>query len=210
MTRKNISSKHILCLLLALSLLTTGVSFMIKADIGLIAWDAFYVTIGNILGIKEGDMSIISNIILFIIQLILLGKQFKKSQWLQIPVTLFFGILINFMLYKVLKFELNSYILQVILFVFGITLTSFAVSLLVTLDIVAMPLDALAASIEDISKFKFEPVRLSFDIFAVLSALALSYMFSSKYLVREGTILGMVIFNGAMPIFRRYLKEKLN
>lgn len=210
MTRKNISSKHILCLLLALSLLTTGVSFMIKADIGLIAWDAFYVTIGNILGIKEGDMSIISNIILFIIQLILLGKQFKKSQWLQIPVTLFFGILINFMLYKVLKFELNSYILQVILFVFGITLTSFAVSLLVTLNIVAMPLDALAASIEDISKFKFEPVRLSFDIFAVLSALALSYMFSSKYLVREGTILGMVIFNGAMPIFRRYLKEKLN
>lgn len=201
--------KDILFSIIGIAILGSGVALMIKADIGLAAWDMVSVTLGNALNIKEGTGSMISNGALLIIQILLLGKSFKKSQYLQVFVILFFGIIINFFLYEIYRFNLGNYPMQLVAFLIGIVLTSIGVSILVVVNFITMPTEAFSAAVATKSKFTFNQVRLAVDVVSIIVCTILTFILKLPPTLREGTIIGMIVFNALIKIFINLLNDKI-
>lgn len=193
---ENIKIKDILLIALAMIILGFGVSLMMKANIGLSAWDALSATLANLFGIKVGDASMISNIIMFTLQIILLGRAFKKTQYLQVFLIFLFGFVVNFFFYNVLQFEVYDYIFKIILLFLGAAFVAIAVTMLVVINILTMPLEGFCTAFSARTGIPFAKVRLSMDVITIILCLALSFIFSLPMEVREGTIIVMIVFNG--------------
>lgn len=203
---KNI--KDILFSILGIAILGSGVALMMKANIGLAAWDMVAVTLGNALNITEGTGSMIANFVLLIVQIILLGRSFKKSQYLQVFVILFFGAIIDFFLYNIYTFNLGSYPMQLVAFIIGIVLTSLGVSILVVVNFITMPTEAFSAAVAVKSRFTFNQVRLAVDVVSIIVCTILTFVLNLPPTLREGTIIGMIVFNSLIKVFINLLNDK--
>ena len=207
MIKTNDKSKNALILILTLTCLGMGVSLMLKAQIGLAAWDALSATLSQIFRIKVGYASMISNFALFILQIIILAKAFNKSQYLQIPVMLFFGLVINFFLYRVFTFPLTAYWQRIVVFVVGTAIVAFCAALLVKKDLVTMPTEGFSKAVSMKSKLTFSQVRLGLDIITIAFCLIAVPLFKIKLEIREGTLICTVIFNYLISLFLQILSK---
>lgn len=199
--------KEILFSILGIIILGAGVAMMMKANVGLAAWDMVAATIGHIFKIKEGTGSIIANIVLFIAQIFILRKSFKKSQYLQVFVILFFGLIINFFLYDIFKFSLDTYMIRLLAFIMGNMLTSLGVSILVLVNFITMPVEAFSGAVALKTRFTFNQVRLSIDIICLILCTVLTLILNLPPTLREGTFISMVIFNGLLKFFMNILEK---
>lgn len=197
--------KSYILLIVLILILSFGVSMMFKADVGMPAWDSMGAAISALTNIKIGYITMIVNGLLIITQILLSGKNYKKSNLLQIPIISFLGFVINFFIYDVFKFHISSYIGRIEFFVIGIFITTMAVSAMMCLDIVTMPPEGFSGALAYRFGIKFSKVRLSLDLIAVTVSIAISGIFSTHLYVREGTILGILIFNIFIGIFIKIL-----
>lgn len=194
---KNIK-KMLLTMLMIISL-SVGASLTIKAAIGIGAWDALAQTISNITNIKIGTMGMILNIICIGIQAVLLKKEFGIKHLAQIAVSVLLGFSINFVYYNLLgKIEINSYIINLLLFILGMVIASFSVGAIMVIDYVTLALEGACMAVSNKFGLKFPVVRQWVDIFSIAISIALSLIFSTPLSVREGTVLGMLIFSPLM------------
>ena len=90
-------------------------TFCMKADIGLCAcWDSVSLNVYQLTGFKVGTFSIIGNLICVLIQILMLRKDFHPIRFLQIPVAVIFGVVVNFVYYRIFTFDLNGYPIRVL------------------------------------------------------------------------------------------------
>lgn len=197
-------AKFIIISILALVVLAFGVSMMVKPEVGLGPWDALTATISELTGLMFGTASIISNIVMILLQLLILRRSFKLSYWTQVPIIFGFGYIINFFLYQVLKFNLTKYWLRMLLFALGNIVVAFAISVLVTIDIVAMPPEMFSSAVSKVFKFKFSNVRLGIDIASVIICLLSTLLLSTSLQIREGMIVSILVFNISIKVFMVY------
>lgn len=198
-------AKFIIISILALVVLAFGVSMMVKPEVGLGPWDALTATISELTGLMFGTASIISNIVMILLQLLILRRSFKLSYWTQVPIIFGFGYIINFFLYQVLKFNLTKYWLRMLLFALGNIVVAFAISVLVTIDIVAMPPEMFSSAVSKVFKFKFSNVRLGIDIASVIICLLSTLLLSTSLQIREGMIVSILVFNISIKVFIKWL-----
>ena len=198
---KNQYVKYLIISILALIVLALGVSIMVKSDIGLGPWDALSATISQLTGLKFGTASILSNLVMIVLQIAILRKKFKFSYWIQIPIIFGFGFVINFFLYKILQFNLTLYWTKLTFFVLGNIVAAFSISFLVILDIVAMPPELFSSSVAKVSTFEFSNVRLLLDIVSVIICLLSTLLLSTTLQIREGTIISIIVFNISLKVF---------
>lgn len=198
-------AKFIIISILALVVLAFGVSMMVKPEVGLGPWDALTATISELTGLMFGTASIISNIVMILLQLLILRRRFKLSYWTQVPIIFGFGYIINFFLYQVLKFNLTKYWLRMLLFALGNIVVAFAISVLVTIDIVAMPLEMFSSAVSKVFKFKFSNVRLGIDIASVIICLLSTLLLSTSLQIREGMIVSILVFNISIKVFIKWV-----
>lgn len=198
-------AKFIIISILALVVLAFGVSMMVKPEVGLGPWDALTATISELTGLMFGTASIISNIVMILLQLLILRRSFKLSYWTQVPIIFGFGYIINFFLYQVLKFNLTKYWLRMLLFALGNIVVAFAISVLVTIDIVAMPPEMFSSAVSKVFKFKFSNVRLGIDIASVIICLLSTLLLSTSLQIREGMIVSILVFNISIKVFIKWV-----
>lgn len=208
--KKENKSLKVLISILALMLLGLGAALQVKAAIGLGPWDALTATISELTNLKFGTASIISNSIMILLQVLILRKAFKMSYWLQVPIVLLFGTVVNFFLYNIVTFEIIHYQQSLIVFFLGNLLAALALSLLVSIDIITMPPEGFSSAVAKVSKFDFSQVRLSIDIVSVIFCLLSTFLFDTKLQIREGTILAIVLFNLFLRIFIKIVKPKMD
>lgn len=195
MNKKDYTLSRIVVTILSIILLAAAAALTTKVQIGLAPWDALAGTLSEMFDIKFGYGSMIANSTMIILQLIILKKAFKKSQWLQIPVMLIFGYIINFFLYDVYTFEISSYVLRMIIFIIGLILLSIAVALLVRIHIITMPPEAFSKALSLKTKLTYTNARTGLDIVVIIFCTIAYFIFPINLQIREGTIITMVIFN---------------
>ena len=82
-----------------------GFAFTLKANVGVGAWDALSASLNSLTGIEVGTLGMILNIVCVLGQIIILRKDFKMIQFLQIPLSVLLGIVMYYMIF--LYFHLN-------------------------------------------------------------------------------------------------------
>ena len=94
-----------------------GFAFTLKANVGVGAWDALSASLNSLTGIEVGTLGMILNIVCVLGQIIILRKDFKMIQFLQIPLSVLLGIVINYVLYDILIFPFESFIGRIIMYI---------------------------------------------------------------------------------------------
>jgi uncharacterized membrane protein YczE len=197
-----------LAIVLNIILVSFGASLTLKAAIGVGAWDSVSQIMSLILGIKVGTFAIFLNSSCVLGQWILLGKNFKVIRLLQVGVAVLLGVFVNFFYYTLLgPLVLESYVLRIVVFVFAIIILAFGVSNIMLMDKVTFPLEALCMVISDKTGLDFGKLRQGADFLSILFALSMSLLFALPFTVREGTVLGMLMFGPLLSLFMKHTKE---
>lgn len=198
---KNI--KRYIALVILVSLAGCGAALSLKAAIGVSAWDALTQTFSDFIHIKVGTMGMILNCSCIVGQIIILKKDFKPIQLLQAVVSIILGSVINFMLYEVYTFELTAYWQNIALLVLAYILMAMLVGAVMTLNIVTFALEGLCMALERITPFEFAKIRQAVDVISIILCFILSFTLKLPLAVREGTVIGMIMF---APLMGQFMK----
>ncbi len=174
-------------------------------------------SVANVLSSTDGPLSlgawlVIWNCILILGQIIILRRNFKLIQLLQIPLSFLFGIFTDFWMSCVAYIPADSYPVRLLLVLCGTIILGFGVALAVIADVIMNSGEAFVKAISDISGKNFGNVKIGFDVGCVILAVALSALFFGGRMVgtREGTVIAALLTGLAVNFFVSRFNAPLN
>lgn len=162
--------------------------------------------------LSMGVCLIIWNCLLIVGQIIILRRDFKLFQLLQIPLSLLFGIFTDFGIVLVSFIPVNSYAVRLLCVIGGIIILGFGISLSVIANVIMNSGEAFVKALSDKTGIVFGNLKIGFDIFCVLLSILLSMVFFGGQIVgtREGTVITALFTGMVVNLFVRLLKSSLN
>lgn len=179
-----------------------AITFMLKASVGVGAFDAVTQSLSILSGIRIGTVAMVLNLSCVIGQLIILKKEFGFNRFLQIPLSILIGMLVNYFYYDLFaSIQLNNYATAMIIYFLALVLATFSVSIVMVLNIVTFPIESLCLALTKKVPLKFAVIRQVADILFVVVSVGLTFIFGLTSSIREGTVIGMLIFGPLMGFF---------
>lgn len=209
---KNETVKRYILLVISLFFSALGVAVTKYGELGVSPISS----VANVLSYKFSSLSlgmwlIIWNCILIIGQVIILRKNFKIIQLLQIPVSFLFGYFTDFGSWLVSFIPADSYAARLVMVFLGVIILGFGISLSVIANVVMNSGEAFVKAISDVWHKNFGNIKIAFDISCVAAAVILSLLFFDFKIVgtREGTVISAVFTGMVVKFFVKRLKAPL-
>ena len=138
--------------------------------------------------------------------MLILKKDFKQREWLQLPISVLFGVFIDFSMILLSWVNPDSYALQLVVLVVGCAILGLGVSMEVIANVVMLSGEAFVQAISLKKKKEFGMVKIFFDSSLMVAAVIVSLLLYGEVMgVREGTIVAAVI----VGMFARYFNRRL-
>lgn len=211
MTKKEIFKRYIL-LIISLFFSALGVAVTKRGELGVSPISS----VANVLSYQFSALSlgtwlIIWNCILIMGQILILRKNFRIIQLLQIPVSFLFGYFTDFGMWCASFIPINNYPIRLILVIVGVIILGFGVSLSVIANVIMNSGEAFVKAISDTTDKNFGNIKIAFDISCVIIAIVLSLLFFDLKIVgtREGTIIAAVFTGIVVKFFTKRLQNPL-
>lgn len=212
MTKKEIAKRYTL-FIISLFFSALGVAVTKHGELGVSPISS----VANVLSCKYVSLSlgvwlIIWNCILILGQVIILRKDFKVIQLLQIPLSFLFGYFTDFGMWCVSFIPVNNYIVRLVLVVTGVVILAFGISLSVIANVIMNSGEAFVKAISDKSNKNFGNIKIGFDICCVIIAIIMSLiLFQGKIIgTREGTIISALITGLFVKFFTNIIEKPIN
>ncbi|MGX7150354.1 YczE/YyaS/YitT family protein [Enterococcus ureasiticus] len=191
--------KKVLSSLFFYTLSGIGISFTLKADIGVSSFNSLNVAIAQISGIQVGTVTFLLNS-LFLILFISLSKQKQFFNYLLMFLSILcLGSIINFFSYTVLApLRLDNYFLRLAIFVFGTCVSGVATGMVVSLGVLPFPIESVCIALSELTGHSFAKFRYGIDLFSVIVSFALSFIYGLPIFVREGTLISLFLLSGVI------------
>lgn len=209
MKKKEIFLRYII-FIIGLFFAGIGVAFTKHGNLGVTPISS----VANVMSLKFpalslGNWLIIWNCVLIAAQILILHKDFKPIQLLQIPLSILFGLFTDLGMTDVSIIPINSYFMQILMLVIGIIVLAFGISLSVIANVIMNSGEALVKAISDKTHFEFGYVKVGFDVLCVISAVVLSLIFFGGEIVgtREGTIISALCTGIVIKFITKYLRK---
>ena len=158
---------------IGLFVMTVGIALSVKSNLGVSPVSSIPYTITCVWGLEMGKATILFHITLVLIQLLLLRKNFKPVQLLQIPVGIVFGYFTTFCNYMVSFLSSPDNMLIRIIMLFASTLfIAFGIFLYLPTDLIPLAGEGCMQAVSTVTHIEFSKVKISFDCaMALVSAL---------------------------------------
>lgn len=197
--------KHILSITIAVILSGCGAALMIKAQLGINAYDALTVSFSELYDLHIGTVSMIMNFMFFLFQLLLLRNKTEWERFLQIPLLLVLGTAINFMTYDILAgIIISSYVEKLTLFFTGLLLCGISCAVLMKYNI-GFPLESFCLVISQKYDLQFSRLRQILDILCIMLVPIFFILYSTTMEIREGTLISMILFGPVIETVLRHI-----
>ena len=197
--------KRLVLLIFGLFLSALGVALLKKAALGVSPISSA----ANIVSIAAPELSlgtwlIIWNCVLIWGQFLILRRDFRPVELLQLPLSVLFGLFTDLSM-SILDFaEPGSYIECFALVVLGTVTMALGISLTVIADVIMNSGEALVKAVSDKTGKAFGSVKIAFDACCVALAVALSFILCGEILeVREGTLVAALLTGVFVNLFGR-------
>lgn len=198
--------RRYLLFIIGLFVNSLGICLIIKADLGSSPISSLPYTFSLRYPISLGTLTFILNFFLVVGQKIVLGKDFKQREWLQLPVSVLFGMFIDFSMWMMSWIVPESYIMKLVVLVIGCAILGLGVSLEVIANVVMLSGEAFVQAISQKYKKEFGLVKIGFDSSLMILAVIFSLLLSGTVLgVREGTIVAAIV----VGMFARFFNKRL-
>ena len=208
--------KRYLTFIIGMFIIGMGIAFTRHAKLGVSPVSS----VPNVLSYKFtffslGQWLTVTNIIFVIIQILILRKNFKLYQLLQIPASFISGIFTDFNLKLISNIPTDLYLEQLTITLLGVLLLSLGIVITVLANVLMNAAETLVKAISDTTNKNFVSVKIIFDVSWVVFSIVLSLIFFDFKIVgtREGTVIAAIltgyiakILIKAIKPFEKYLK----
>ena len=188
--------------LMAFILTGLGTSMSIEGAIGISSFNALNYSLSNLFQMKIGTMKIILNLLFLFLYIVLTKGKFIVKYVFQLIAVSSIGIVINFFTYNIFdKMEVGNYFISVIYLVCGVFIGGISVAFILALDTMSFPVEAFCLEIANMKNIKFSKVRRLIDIISVSVSLLITLLFSYPLVIREGTVVSLLLFSTVIGYF---------
>ena len=198
--------KRYIIFLIGLFINSLGVSLITKADLGTSPISSIPYVLSLNFPMTLGQFTIIFSILLIIIQLFILRKNFKAEHLLQIPISILFGYFIDLTMVLLGFVRPEAYGLKIIYLLIGCVILGFGVYMEVLANVAMLPGESFVRAVSTTWNTNFGNTKVAFDVSLSVIAAALSFLFVHRLEgVREGTIIAALLVGFIARLFGRYL-----
>lgn len=189
MQKKELAKRYLI-FLIGLYIMSYGISFITRASLGTSPISSIPYVLSLGFSPTLGQFTIAFNLLLITLQILLLGKRFKRINLLQIPLTVLFGYFIDWSMFLLSWMDPTSYLMKLLYLCIGCLILGFGVYLEVTADVIMLPGEAVVKAITIRFHTDFGITKVCSDAsMAGASVLISLILFHHLEGVREGTIL---------------------
>lgn len=213
MKTKELTERYI-TLVIGLFFMSIGIAMSIHANLGItpISCPPYVLSLG--LSPTVGQFTIIMHVLMILAQLVLLGKNFPRLQYMQLAMAFVFGFFIDLSVWLTSSLIPNSYAMRVIYIILGSAILAFGIVLEVGAKVMLIAGEGLMLAISKVFKKPFGKIKIVFDCSLILISLIFSlFMFGEIKGVREGTIISALLvgfFVGRIQPYMTWLEDLLN
>lgn len=188
--------------LMAFILTGLGTSMSIEGAIGISSFNALNYSLSNLFQMKIGTMTIILNLLFLFLYIVLTKGKFIVKYVFQLIAVSSIGIVINFFTYNIFdKMEVGNYFISVMYLVCGVFIGGISVAFILALGTMSFPVEAFCLEIANMKNIKFSKVRRLIDIISVSVSLLITLLFSYPLVIREGTVVSLLLFSTVIGYF---------
>ena len=199
--------KRYLLFLVGLFINALGVSLVTKASLGTSPISSIPYVLSLNFPLTLGNFTILFSIFLILLQLLILRKNFKWENILQIPVSIAFGYFIDLTMYLFFWVDPQNYGIKILALLAGCIVLGFGVYMEVLADVVMLPGESFVRAIVQTWNTNFGTTKILFDSSMTVVAGALSFLFFGKLNgVREGTIIAALLVGFIARLFGKHLE----
>lgn len=199
--------KRYIFFFLGISLNALGVALFTRSLLGTGPTSCIPYVVSLKIPLSYGTCTFLFNLFLFLIQLLVLRKNFPRIQLLQLPVTLFFSIMIDVAMKFTSFVNPDIYLLAFTLNLLGCCFRAIGVSCQVVADVVMLSTEAFVKAVSDVTKKEFSVVKIFFDVVMAAVAVVLSFVLLGRLeSVREGTLIIVLVVGPLSHFFTQRLK----
>lgn len=161
--------------------------------------------------ISIGSWLIVWNCLLIVGQIVVLRRDFKLYQLLQIPISFLFGYFTDFGMWCVSFIPIPNYPVKFILLIIGIVILGLGISLSFIANVIMNSGEALVKAISDRHELDLGNVKIGFDISCVCIAIIMSLIFFDFKIIgtREGTIISALTTGLVVKFFNKIIKNPI-
>ena len=169
------------------------------------SWHIPY-TLSLLTPLSVGSATIILHVILILLQILILRKQYKPVQLLQLPLAIAFGLLTDLSNAMLCTLVPSNYAVSWFYCLIGILLVATGVSAEVLSGTIPLAAEGLSLALQEATGRKFSTMKVCVDCSLVALSLLLSFLFLKNWGgVREGTIAAALLVGTVSKAFTRLL-----
>lgn len=205
------AKRYILCIV-GLFFSALGVAVTKRGELGVSPISS----VANVMSLQFPSLSlgnwlIIWNCVLILGQIVILRRNFKLIQLLQIPLSFLFGYFTDFGMWLFSWASWDVYPLRLVNIAAGTVLLGFGIALCVIANAVMNSGEAFVKAIADTTHGSFGNLKICFDVSCVVLAVVLSLLFFDGTIqgTREGTVIAALCTGVVIKFFTPRLRTPL-
>ncbi len=191
---------------LGLFIMAFGVALSVRADLGVSPISCAPYVYSLMLSLTLGELTILLNALLIVMQVIILRRKYRLVQMLQIPAVVIFGYFIDLATNMLSGLNVSSYVWQVFWCLISCAVLALGVFIIIKANLTYLPGEGLAVAIADTFQKEFGKVKIGIDSSMVIIGTASSFIFIYRLQgIREGTIISALTVGYLVRFFSTIL-----
>ena len=187
---------RILIYCFALLLMAFGVALSVNSNLGVSPVNSLPYVISQIIHVRMGTCVTAIFCFYILLQILILRRDFRPINLLQIVFSTIFGYFVDFAKALVGDFAIPTYLGQLTMLLASIVLIALGVLLYMEVQLVPMPMEGLS----------FPTMKTVVDCLVVLIGVVLSFVFLGRLEgIREGTVITAAVVGKLIAVFRKPL-----
>lgn len=190
---------------IGLFVMTIGIALSVKSNLGVSPVSSIPYTMTCVWGIEMGKATILFHIVLVLIQILLLRKNFKPVQLLQVVIGVVFGYFTTFCNYMVSFLPTPENLgIRIIMVLASTVFVAFGIFLYLPADLIPLAGEGCMQAVSSVTHIEFSKVKIGFDCTMVLvSAITCLTVLHNLGSVGAGTIIAAILVGTLVGIINR-------
>ncbi|WP_035757625.1 YczE/YyaS/YitT family protein [Granulicoccus phenolivorans] len=185
-------------------LMSLGVALTVRAGIGTTPISSLPVVFSTAFPLSLGTTTVIINVLLIILQILLLRRDYPRFQLWQLPAGFLFGGLCDLSIWLTRGIEVHAYWAQLLVSVAGTLVLAVGVWMQVTPKVLNLPGEGAVIALCHVTGAEFGKVKVIFDwTLVALAAISSLLLMGRLEGVREGTVISAFLVGILVRFFSR-------
>ena len=199
-------AKRYLVFLVGLFVNSLGVSLITKANLGTSPISSIPYVLSLNIPMTLGEFTIFFSLLLIVLQLLILRRNFRLEHLLQIPISVVFGYFIDLTMVMIGNVHLANYAAEAGFLIFGCVVLGLGVYMEVLADVAMLPGESFVRAVSTTWHKDFGMTKVAFDVSMTVIAAVLSILFAHHLEgVREGTVVAALLVGFLARLIGRML-----